>query len=62
MSLMNSEVAIKISSKHFMVDIHNIVGENMEVIKYYIYMVSFLSLCQNTYENQLKKDKIYFGW
>lgn len=58
---MNSEVAIKISSKHFMVDIHNIVGENMEVIKYYIYMVSFPSLCQNTYENQLKKDKIYFG-
>lgn len=35
---MNNEVAIKISSKHFMVDIHNIVGENMEVIKYYIYI------------------------
>lgn len=57
MSLMNNEVAIKISSKHFMVDIHNIVGENMEVINYYM----FLSLCQNTYENQLKKEKIYFG-
>lgn len=35
---MNNEVAIKISSKYFMVDIHNIVGENMEVIKYYIYI------------------------
>lgn len=57
MSLMNNEVAIKISSKHFMVDIHNIVGENMEVINYYI----FPSLCQNTYGNQLKKDKVYFG-
>lgn len=54
---MNNEVAIKISSKHFMVHIHNIVGENMEVINYYIFPL----LCESTYENQLKKDKIHFG-
>lgn len=44
-----------------MVDTPNIVGDNMWVTKYYIHMASFPSLWQDTYENQLKKGKIYLA-